>query len=276
MPRKFPQLPEQRFSIARTARTWLRDSIGYRGLPATISELAIRTFEFLRDLTPSRRRLRFGDLQYDFDNGVDTTWSNVQLGTRLREVFAGEQYQPIESEQFHGILTELGLEYSELTFIDLGSGKGRALLLASEYPFRRIIGLEILPELHATAQQNVRRFSSKTQRCASIECWCGDARDYTFPNDPTLLYLFNPFFEPVLEQVLLNLEASLRQSPRNFVLLYVNPISEHLLSKTAVLRKFAGSHQYAAYVFDPPQVTQGVAESGNSKLHELPFPSSGI
>lgn len=199
---------------------------------------------------PSRRQLRYGDLQFDFDNRVDTTWSNVRLRTRVREVFAGEPYQPIEPEQFHGMMADLDIDCSEFTFIDLGSGKGRALLLASEYPFRHIIGVEILPELHQIALQNVERFDSERQRCSSIECWCGDARDYVFPPDPAFLYLFNPFFEPILERVLLSLEQSVRQKPRRVLLVYVNPISEHLFSKAGWLKKIAGTHQYSAYFVD--------------------------
>jgi SAM-dependent methyltransferase len=250
MSMKTGNVSEPRFSIAGSARTWFRDSVRYRGFWATVKQLAVRTFDFFRDLTPSRRRLRFGDLQYDFENRVDTTWSNVRLGTRVREVFSGEQYQPIEPEQFHGIINELGIDYSEFTFIDLGSGKGRALLLASEYPFRRIIGVEILPELNAIAQQNIRKFSSDRQKCTSIECWCGDARDYRFPPVPMLLYLFNPFFEHVLKQVLVNVERSLRENPRKLLLLYINPLSEHLLSTAKLLTKVSGAHQYSTYLYD--------------------------
>ncbi len=243
--RRHPQ-----FSLSRAARRWFRDSIRYRGIWRTGKELAVRGFEFLRDLTPSRRRLRYGDLQYDFDNRVDTTWSNVQLATRVREIFSGEQYQPIEPEQFHVILDELSLDHTRFTFIDLGSGKGRAVLLASEYPFRRIIGVEILPELHRVAQQNLLRFPAERQRCTSVEFWCGDARDFEFPAEPTVLYLFNPFFEPVLEQVLQNLKTSLDRDPRTLLLVYVNPISEHIVTAENFLNKVGGNHQYSLYVSD--------------------------
>jgi len=237
------------FPLARTALTWFRDSVRYRGVIGTLGEFAERSWEFVRDMTPERRRSRYGDLQFDFDHGVNTTWSNVGLRTRLREIFAGEKYQPIEADQFHEMIAALGIDCGEFTFIDMGSGKGRALLLAAEYPFRRIIGVEILPELHAVAEQNFRRFKDERQKCFQLQSWCGDARDFEFPDEPTLLYLFNPFYEPVLKDVLEKLRTSLSDRPRKFVLLYVNPLAESVVKGARFFKKVAGTHQYS--VFEP-------------------------
>jgi hypothetical protein len=237
----------EEFDLAKTATGWFRDSVRHRGVARTFAKLGASAWEVVRDLTPERRRLRFGDLQFDFDHGVNTTWSNIGLKTRVREVFTGEPYQPIEADQFHEMMGALGIDYSEFTFVDMGSGKGRALLLASEYPFRRIVGVEILPELHAIAEENFRRYKSGTQKCFRLESWCGDARAFDFASEPTLLYLFNPFFEPVLRDVLAKLEKSLNEHPRKFVLLYANPLSEHIVAHAAFLKKVGGTHQYSIY-----------------------------
>jgi SAM-dependent methyltransferase len=203
-------------------------------------------YELLRDYAPARRRLRYGDIDYDCEHRVDTTWANVTLGTRLREIFVGRQYQPTDPDLFRGVIGELGIAYGEFTFIDLGSGKGRALLLASEFPFRRIIGVELLPELHAIAQQNAGRYQGAAQE-SRIELWCGDAREFQFPPEPSVVFLFDPFPEHILEQVLTNLERSVRQQPRHLVLVYQNPISEHVLSNACWLRRMQGDVQYAVY-----------------------------
>jgi SAM-dependent methyltransferase len=261
------------FSTARVAIGWFRDSFRYRGFWGTMRQFAVRVFEFVRDLTPARRRLRYGDLQYDFDHGVNTTWSNIKVSTRFREIFSGEEYQPVDPEQFHRIIGSLGIPFENFTFIDLGSGKGRALLLASEYPFRRIIGVEILPELHVVAEENLRKFSSERQKCKRLEVWCGDARDYEFPLEPTLLYIFNPFFEPVLEQVLANLQRSLQEGPRELILVYANPVSHAIVDKATALRKVAGSFDHAVYVFEHEPVATPPREFGQSERH---FPRSRI
>ena len=154
---------------------------------------AAGSLELLRDLTPSRRRSRYGDIDFDFDHGVDTTWANVPLRTRVRELLSGGQYQPSEPALFHQILRSLPIALDGFTFIDLGSGKGRTLLMASDYPFRRIVGVEVLAELNEIAQQNIARYSGDQQKCFALESHAGDARDFVFPHEPTVLYLFNPF-----------------------------------------------------------------------------------
>ena len=159
----------------------------------------MRPVEFLRDLTPQRRCSRYGDIDYDFDHHVDTTWATVSLRTRLRELLSAAQYQASEPELFHEILSALPAPPNGFTFIDLGSGKGRTLLMASDYPFQRIIGVELLDELNHIAKQNIATYHSEKQQCFNIETYCGDARAFQFPQEPLVLYLFNPFPDYVLQ-----------------------------------------------------------------------------
>jgi len=145
------------------------------------------------------------------------------------------------------------LNFRDFTFIDLGSGKGRTLLMASDYPFRRIVGVELLPSLHQIAQQNLRQYKSESQKCFALESICGDATAFPFPDDPLVIYLFNPFPESGMRQVVANLELSLRAHPRPVYVLYHNPLLEHTLREGARLRKIAGTHQYsmfAAHIVD--------------------------
>jgi SAM-dependent methyltransferase len=226
---------------------WWRDA-RERGVARSVLELLRQMIELLLDLTPARRRLRFGDLDFDCDYHVNTTWAKPAFSTRLREVLAGRPYQPTEPALFREIVGALGIEYREFTFIDLGSGKGRALLLASEFPFRRIIGVELLPELHALAQQNVRQYSSPDQQCTDFQLWCGDARDFDFPLEPLVLFMFDPFPEHVLRQVLKGLGKSLEASPRRLVVIYQNPVQERAFIESApFVHKIRGTIQYALY-----------------------------
>jgi hypothetical protein len=129
----------------------------------------------------------------------------------------------------------------------LGSGKGRVLLMASGYPFRRILGMELLPELARIAQENLSRYKSVTQKCFQIEAQCGDARDFHFPPEPTVLYLFNPLPRTGFQDMLSNLEQSLQQNPREVYVLYHNPLLEDELAKCSWLKKVLGIPQYSIY-----------------------------
>ncbi len=143
------------------AFTWISDSVRRRGLVGALRYYAVGTMELLRDLTPARRKSRYGDIDYDFDHNVDTTWANVSLRTRFREVLSGGQYQPSDPALFHEILHSMPIPVDGLTFVDLGSGKGRTLLMASEYPFQRIIGVEILAELNEICPAEHREVSKR-------------------------------------------------------------------------------------------------------------------
>ena len=133
-------------------RAWLREWLTRRGVLRTSAELVKGAFEIACDHLPWRRRLRYGDIDFDWDYRVDTTWSNLPVGTRIREVLAGRGYQPSDPLTFHEMMAQLAIDFRDFALLDLGSGKGRALLMASDYPFRRIIGVELLPELHAIAE----------------------------------------------------------------------------------------------------------------------------
>jgi SAM-dependent methyltransferase len=185
-------------------------------------------------------------VQYDWDYRVNTTSATIGWRNRLLGMFHSP-YQPTEPSLFHEMLSGLQIEFREFTFIDLGSGKGRALLMAADYPFRRIMGIELLPELHRVAQENLRQSKSSSQRCFALETICGDARKFTFPPEPTVLYLFNPLPEEGLVQVIANLDRSLREEPRPLYVLYHNPLLDHVLTNWSRLRKLSSTHQYHIY-----------------------------
>jgi SAM-dependent methyltransferase len=178
---------------------------------------------------------------------VDTTWANVDLRKRLLEIFSRGQYQGSDPQLFHEILQRVPEDLTGFTFIDMGSGKGRALLMASEYPFAMVIGVEIIPELHETAERNIASISSENRRCAEVRSWCGDAREFDFPPDPSVVYFFNPFPEDVLRNVLVNLERSVRTHPRKLWVIYHNLIHEPVFSGQAWLERVLATHQYALY-----------------------------
>lgn len=226
---------------------WIADVVRHRGILGALGYYGGAAFEFLRDLTPQRRRSRYGDTDYDFDHNVDTTWATVSLSTRLRELISGAQYQASEPELFHNILQALPVSPEGFTFIDLGSGKGRTLLMASDYTFQRIIGVELLDELHRIAQQNIAGYRSEQKRCFNIEVSCGDAREFQFPPEPLVLYLFNPFPDYVLQAVLQNLRQSVAVHSREIYVIYHNLVHEDLFKSRPWLREMHRTHQYAIY-----------------------------
>jgi SAM-dependent methyltransferase len=227
-------------------RRWWKEQASQKAVPSASILLARELWGFLRDSTPARRRQRYGDMEYDWEHRVNTTSGTVRWRERLLGVFLSA-YQPTEPALFQEMMANLPIDFRGFTFVDLGSGKGRTLLMASEYPFRRIIGVEILPELHRVAGENIRAYRSPTQRCTEIESICADASAFDPPTGPLLLYLFNPLPEIGLRQMFANLERSLRQHPRTVYVLYCNPLLEGTLAESSRWAKIGGTHVYSIY-----------------------------
>jgi hypothetical protein len=236
--------------LSRSALQWWNEVAALEGRVAATRRLLAAFWEFVRDSTPERRRQRYGDAEYDWEHRVNTTSAAVGWRDRLLGVFHSP-YQPTESTLFREMLEDLRqrshLNFHDFVFVDLGSGKGRTLLMASDYPFRRIVGVELLPALHRAAQENLSSYRSESQKCFALESLCADATEFRFPAEPTVLYLFNPFPEAGLRRMMANLEQSLREHPRAVYVLYHNPLLERVLAESPALKKICGTHQYAIY-----------------------------
>jgi hypothetical protein len=133
------------------------------------------------------------------------------------------------------------------TFIDIGAGKGRAMLVASELPFREVIGIELNPALATTARQNLTHWhqshitDTTAPPVAPIRLLEQDALTFDFPPTPTLLFLFHPFEAPVLKQLLRRIETQFAKRPGTLDILYVNAECRAVLDKhPAFLRLFNG------------------------------------
>jgi SAM-dependent methyltransferase len=138
-------------------------------------------------------------------------------------------YEASDSTLLPRLLRTLDLDYPRFAFIDLGCGKGQAVLMATEFPFEQVLGVELSPRLADMARANCATFRSARQRCHDVRIICGDATDCSFPRTPLLIYLFNPFGEVVVRAVVANLARSLVEQPREVVVIYHNPNHAHVI-----------------------------------------------
>lgn len=118
------------------------------------------------------------------------------------------------------------------SFVDVGAGKGRALLIASELPFRKIIGVELSEKLAHQAQRNVARWNrvaGRPKRPAIRVIHC-DALEFRWPRTPLLVYMYNPFACSLVAQLAAKLASVARSGPGLVDLLYVNPTCSDALT----------------------------------------------
>ncbi len=121
---------------------------------------------------------------------------------------------------------------AETTFIDIGSGMGRGVLVASRRPFKAVIGVELHPVLARVARRNLSLWRKAKRAVCPIRLIEGDAVEHQLPSGATVAFLFNPFGASVLRKLLRAWQKQLAASPASLDILYVNNEQEHVLEAT--------------------------------------------
>jgi SAM-dependent methyltransferase len=166
---------------------------------------------------------------FDAANGVRT--SGLIAGRHLKSGHRHDRhataYYGVAPSVFRALLnqwrrTKPVAPVRDFTFIDIGAGMGRAVLLAAEMPFHRVAGVELNPTLARIARRNLQHWRALDRVHAPARIHCGDAVDFPFPAGPCLLFLFNPFSKPVLRRLLQHIAQDFKDRPGHLDLLYAN------------------------------------------------------
>ena len=215
-----------------------------------------RWSEFLRNLTVARL-IRSSVTQaegwwFDVTRHVRTSGYVPLEGLTLTGPGkSGFEYFPTRPAVARQVLERLPIQnHSEYTFVDLGSGMGRMLLLAAEYPFRKIQGVELAVELHLRAMQNISRYRHAGRRCTDIESINADVSECRFPNGKLAIYLFNPFGPEVLAKVLAKLATSIAEQPRHVIVTILNPEFAFVADAMPYLRLYSQTPRFRIYRTD--------------------------
>jgi SAM-dependent methyltransferase len=158
-------------------------------------------------------RSKIADNNYDKRNLTDTATriENEQLAMPNAEAQSHATCYRTSSERFIGYLIEqLRINYQEYDFVDIGCGKGRVLLVASNFPFRSICGIELSQLAFQIAEKNIRTYRSIDRKCFNIHIRNLDARDFEPDVANTVYYFFEPFDTDVLKAVVTKLASKLR------------------------------------------------------------------
>lgn len=156
-------------------------------------------------------------------------------------------YEPIPHSLFFRALRQIPVDYSKFVFVDFGCGKGKALVLATELPFQRIIGVERSSTLIQVAEDNLRSRLRATGRQKSFEVVCMDAREYRLPEEPAIYYFYSPFREEAMRKVLENLRRSLAATPRETYVVYACPLERNLFDQSGFLKPIKQTYWCSIY-----------------------------
>jgi SAM-dependent methyltransferase len=189
--------------------------------------MILRLIGFLADIRSIglRKGLRYASHRiyeafHEWRRGIRTYGliSPADLGFSNPDII---EYTPVTYSCFGRLITRITIDRRRDVFLDYGCGKGRAIILAAAYPFRRIVGVELSPTLAQMARENVARVSGKLA-CKDIEIVTTDATLYTNLDDVTVIFMYNPFRGAVLSRVIANIRESLLNHQRNLTIVCVN------------------------------------------------------
>lgn len=130
--------------------------------------------------------------------------------------------------------TTQGLDLKTYTFVDLGCGKGRTLLLAAQLPFKEVIGVELSPMHCEVAESNIARYLSGAKNpalCQSLRVSCINAADFVFPDSDLLIYMYRPFLGPIFKTVADNLRRFQAVTGHRVLIGYSCPVEELILEE---------------------------------------------
>lgn len=137
------------------------------------------------------------------------------------------EYAPVGYWAIFSALRKVPIAFRDMGFLDIGSGKGRPVIVAARLGCRRIIGVDVAPSLNAVARDNLA--SIKAVNAEIIEA---DAATYVIPADVNVLYLANSFKGVTLEALIVNIRRSYAAHPRPLYLICFNTriLDEHIRS----------------------------------------------
>jgi hypothetical protein len=194
-------------------------------LRSVLREVGVR-----RTVARLMSRLISNVIDYGFDVRYRTdtsSWVEVaDSGASGPNVAHALHYAPTRTREFRRLMSKLDVSRKG-AFIDFGSGKGRVLLLASDYGFKRVVGVEFSPALCEIARANVAAYRQRRPGGAPIAVIEGDAAEYNFRDDEDVFYFYSPFDGMVLAAVLDRIVASVRRRPRQVWILYNDPRLTH-------------------------------------------------
>ena len=168
------------------------------------------------------------DRKYGTDTGgIEPLWKfniqspNARFGTR---------YEATQEFELEHALTVLCEDLKAFTFIDLGCGKGRALMIASRLGFGNLIGVEFVVELAEIARDNLEKLN-----IGNAVVLHTDAAEFRFPDCDTVVYLYNPFSQEVFRQVLSNMQSSFS---KKLYVIYKTPHYAEMFDSSGFLKRF--------------------------------------
>lgn len=170
---------------------------------------------------------------FDLRRGTETWWPAAEAPEGGGEMAV--PYQGVPPRIFRGLMERVPRACRDGAFVDLGCGKGRALVMAAELGFRRLMGVDLDPQLIRVCRRNLRKIRS---RCGwpSAEVEVGDATQFQLPRGQCVVFLYNPFRGATFARVAAHLASHAGNKANEVWVVYVNPLECGFLEEVGFRR----------------------------------------
>jgi len=231
----------------------LKNSIRHQGLRTTIFKFYVLILDFFFDIkyrTDTCKLSKLDDLTIESDNKERGAIYQATRIIPLKKIF----------NSIKRMIPPNGV------FVDFGCGKGRVLLIASQFGFKKVRGVEFAHELCEIAKNNCAVYKRKTKVRTEFQIIESDVVDYVIKNDENVFFMFNPFDEAVLSEVLNNIATSLTIQPRRILIIYYNPKYGNYIEQQDNFVK-SGELLFWGYNFAVYSISESLSLSTRSKRH---------
>jgi len=198
----------------------------------------------------SQIRYNWFDIRYGTETSTMVPLNQLTIDSDSKE--RGYSYAPSKATPLKKFFNTIKSQIpADSVFLDLGCGKGKALLVASEFSFKELRGVEFAKELCEIARNNIAAYKTKTGVSCQFQIIESDVINYVINTDENVFFMFNPFDEIILNKVLHNIESSLLIYPRKILIIYYYPINKHVIESSNIFVKSQdlsfGEHNFIVY-----------------------------
>ena len=263
-----------RSSIKRAARSLLSSPPVKRILYAPAVKKYLDHAPFARKLYTVWDRMHPIDVQYGIDTIGVLSAGEISSDKKLIPqitIYAGSQPSIVRTS-----ISALG-SIEDYTFIDFGCGKGRAMIVATEFPFREVVGVDLSPALAATARVNAAKVAKQFPDRPRVTIAEANVIDFPLPSGKLAIFAYHPFGADVLARIVRNLEAALAADTPHVFFVYDFPVHSEILDASPAFTRY-----YAQEIpYDKSEVGFGVFQHDavviwQSVRGAIPTPHHGV
>jgi len=169
-----------------------------------------------------------GEKKYNIDTSrlQDVNRISVKGGNlKHAEMYQGASYYLLEK-----VFDYMRTNKINSSMIDFGCGKGRAMVVAAAYGYKKVVGIDFASALCRVAWENINAVKENYPEC-EFHVMYEDVVNYEIDDNVNTFFFFNPFNEIIMKQVLKNMLTSLSRRHRDLYVIYINPQHKEVFLK---------------------------------------------